>query len=153
MGSEYAGQTSDALSASSLPPARLYPAAQAPTTQTLQKTRRELPEKGEHTWLACAFQSRAESRLGEPPRPARQQRALLIARGAHAIRVILTQPYSVCGLEVVLIISCLGWHFVCYFFFSLALTTVQLDTKMRLRFTKKVKWKLLTNNIKPRTAS
>ena len=26
---------------------------------------------------------------------------------------------------------------MCYFFLSLALTTVQLDTKLRLRFTKK----------------
>ena len=42
-------------------------------------------------------------------------------------------------LEVTLIIPQKEWHFVCYFFFSLALTTVQLDTKMRLRFTQKVK--------------
>ena len=129
------------------------PRRKPPQRKHYKKLDDELSEKGEHTWLACAFRWLAESRLGEPPRPAREPRALLIARGAHAIRVTLTQLYSVCGLEVALIISCLGWHFVCYFFFSLALTTVQLDTKLRLRFTKKVKCKLLTNNIKPRTAS
>jgi len=42
-------------------------------------------------------------------------------------------------LELTLITPQKEWHFVCYFFFSLALTTVQLDTKLRLRFTHKVK--------------
>jgi hypothetical protein len=40
MGGERAGKTSGAPSAISLPPTRLYPAAQAPTTQTLKKSRR-----------------------------------------------------------------------------------------------------------------
>jgi hypothetical protein len=39
MGGSRAGQTSGALPAISLPPARLYPAAQAPTTLTFQKIR------------------------------------------------------------------------------------------------------------------
>ena len=60
-------------------------------------------------------------------------------RGYHAIRVNMTLYDSVSQLEVTFITPQKEWHFVCYFFFSLALTTVQLDTKLRLRFTHKVK--------------
>ena len=60
-------------------------------------------------------------------------------RDTHANRVKMTLYDIVSQLEVTLIIPQKEWHFVCYFFFSLALTTVQLDTKLRLRFTHKVK--------------
>ena len=60
-------------------------------------------------------------------------------RDPHASRVKMTLYDIVSQLEVTLIIPQKEWHFVCYFFFSLALTTVQLDTKLRLRFTHKVK--------------
>jgi len=60
-------------------------------------------------------------------------------RDAHANRVKVTLCDIVSQLEVTHIIPQKEWHFVCYFFFSLALTTVQLDTKLRLRFTRKVK--------------
>ena len=60
-------------------------------------------------------------------------------RGYHAIRVKMTLYDNVSELEVTFITPQKEWHFVCYFFFSLALTTVQLDTKLRLRFTHKVK--------------
>ena len=60
-------------------------------------------------------------------------------RDPHASRVKMTLCDIVSQLEVTLIIPEKEWHFVCYFFFTLALTTVQLDTKLRLRFTHKVK--------------
>jgi hypothetical protein len=58
-------------------------------------------------------------------------------RDPHANRVKMTLHDIVSQLEVTLIAPQKEWHFVCYFFFSLALTTVQLDTKLRLRFTNK----------------
>ena len=64
-------------------------------------------------------------------------RDALFLRDAHANRVKITLCDVASRLEVTLIIPQKEWHFVCYFFFSLALTTVQLDTKLRLRFTNK----------------
>jgi hypothetical protein len=55
----------------------------------------------------------------------------------HAIRVKFTLLGIFSQLEFNFINLQKEWHFVCYFFLSLALTTVQLDTKLRLRFTKK----------------
>jgi len=60
-------------------------------------------------------------------------------RDYHASRVKMTLYDDVSQLEVTFFTPQKEWHFVCYFFFSLALTTVQLDTKLRLRFTHKVK--------------
>jgi hypothetical protein len=58
-------------------------------------------------------------------------------RDNHAIRVKITLLDIISQLEFTFINLQKEWHFMCYFFFSLALTTVQLDTKLRLRFTKK----------------
>jgi hypothetical protein len=58
-------------------------------------------------------------------------------RDNHAIRVKITLLDIISQLEFTFINLQNEWHFMCYFFFSLALTTVQLDTKLRLRFTKK----------------
>ena len=69
----------------------------------------------------------------------KQKIGTLFLRDSHANRVKMTLYDIVSQLEVTLIIPQKEWHFVCYFFFSLALTTVQLDTKLRLRFTHKVK--------------
>ena len=69
----------------------------------------------------------------------KQKIGTLFLRDPHANRVKMTLYDIVSQLEVTLITPQKEWHFVCYFFFSLALTTVQLDTKLRLRFTHKVK--------------
>jgi hypothetical protein len=67
----------------------------------------------------------------------KQKIGTLFLRDPHANRVKMTLHDIVSQLEVTLIAPQKEWHFVCYFFFSLALTTVQLDTKLRLRFTNK----------------